>query len=538
MSVQVCIPEELSQTLGLSFDQSNFELTYPEVVKYALVASVMAYMLFTYVIKFYWDYFKLRRFNGPLAVPFLGNAYNPEAVQLIKWLSNLRRKYGKIVRIFVMDQAYLVLMDKEGAKVALADNGKNFIKGRMYQDKFGLIFGLGLVTSNNPIHKMDKAILHRFFMEKSIKTHVDFMSTMTTEFMKDRMEVQVGKSYNIEEFFHNLSLNIFMQFAFHKRYGAADVQWMSDITSDGSNVIGNHMILNLPTYMWIPRIKRVVGQVHTFLKKYISPVYEARKAQIDEIEKSGKKIEDEIAAGNLVDDPLTAMICAKWDRQKIYDHVTTLAAAGHDTTAYCSCYALYLLAQNPDVQQRLKREVKKVLGNRTNVTADDIEKLDYAKSVFAETLRIYSVIPHCTRHAIKDVEFKDENGKKHIIPNGTEVMVPFCILNRDTDTWGEALRFDPRRFENTSIKGTTADAKRGYFPFAAGARQCIGASLALIEGTVMLSLLAQKYTFKEDPDFKLKIVSGITLVSENGCKVLVERDVNYETMSVEDVEGN
>jgi len=113
-------------------------------------------------------------------------------------------------------------------------------------------------------------------------------------------------------------------------------------------------------------------------------------------------------------------------------------------------------------------------------------------------------------------------------------MVPFCILNRDADTWGEALRFDPRRFENTSIKGTTADPKRGYFPFAAGSRQCIGASLALIEGTVMLSLLAQKYTFKEDPTFKLKIVSGITLVSENGCNVVVERDLEYESMKVEE----
>lgn len=536
MSVQVCIPSEVNGVLGkigFGLEVTEFDITYVNVVKYALVAAVVVYMLFTYVIKFYWDYFKLRKYNGPLAVPFLGNAYNPEAVQLIKWLSNLRRKYGKIVRIFVMDQPYLVLMDKEAAKVALTED-KNFIKGRMYQDKFGLIFGSGLVTSNDPVHKKDRNLLLRFFTEKSILAHVDFMSQLANEFMVKHMEKQVGNSYNIEEFFHTLSLNIFMQFAFHKRYEPEDIKWMSDITSDGSNVIGNHMILNLPTYTWIPRIKRVVGQVHTFLRKYIAPVYEARLQQITDMEKEKKNLDEEIEQGNLVDDPLTAMIRAKWDKQKIFDHVTTLAAAGHDTTAYCSCYALYLLAQNQDIQQRLKKEVKKVLGNRTNITAEDIVKLDYAKSVFAETLRIYSVIPHCTRHAIKDVEFKDENGKKHIIPAGTEVMVPFCILNRDTDTWGEALRFDPRRFEKLNIGGTTMDKTRGYFPFAGGFRKCIGASLALIEGTVMLSLLAQKYTFKEDPDFKLRIVSGITLVSENGCNVVVERDLEYESMKVEE----
>ena len=91
-----------------------------------------------------------------------------------------------------------------------------------------------------------------------------------------------------------------MQFAFHKRYEAADIKWMSDITSDGSNVIGNHMILNLPTYKWIPRIKRVVGQVHRFLKVYVTPVYETRKQQIEEIVKANKDIDDEIKAGNLV----------------------------------------------------------------------------------------------------------------------------------------------------------------------------------------------------------------------------------------------
>ena len=38
---------------------------------------------------------------------------------------------------------------------------------------------------------------------------------------------------------------------------------------------------------------------------------------------------------------------------------------------------------------------------------------------------------------------------------------------------------------------------KGYFPFGYSTRSCIGATLALIEGTVMISLLAQKYTFHE-----------------------------------------
>eukprot|EP00952_Eustigmatos_sp_NYUAD-ZCMA_P011274 45869-Eustigmatos_ZCMA.PRE.1 len=74
-----------------------------------------------------------------------------------------------------------------------------------------------------------------------------------------------------------------------------------------------------------------------------------------------------------------------------------MVAAGHDTTSYCCCYCIYLLAKNPEIQRRLKREVKKVLGNRTQMTGEDYEKLTYARNCFQETLRLYSVVPHVTR---------------------------------------------------------------------------------------------------------------------------------------------
>ena len=44
---------------------------------------------------------------------------------------------------------------------------------------------------------------------------------------------------------------------------------------------------------------------------------------------------------------------------------------------------------------------------------------------------------------------------------------------------------------------TRESPSKGYFPFGYSTRSCIGATLALIEGTVMISLLTQKYTFHE-----------------------------------------
>jgi cytochrome P450 len=35
-----------------------------------------------------------------------------------------------------------------------------------------------------------------------------------------------------------------------------------------------------------------------------------------------------------------------------------------------------------------------------------------------------------------------------VIPQGVEVLVPICLLNRDPDEWGTPIdKFDPDRFE-------------------------------------------------------------------------------------------
>lgn len=44
----------------------------------------------------------------------------------------------------------------------------------------------------------------------------------------------------------------------------------------------------------------------------------------------------------------------------------------------------------------------------------------------------------------------------------------------------------------------TRDApNKGYLPFSFGKRACIGATLVLVEGTVVLALMAQRFTFHE-----------------------------------------
>lgn len=61
--------------------------------------------------------------------------------------------------------------------------------------------------------------------------------------------------------------------------------------------------------------------------------------------------------------------------------------AGHDTTANAISLCLYNLAKNPDVQQKLRKEVSSILGDDpvdVVPTMDDLKKMEYLNLVIRE----------------------------------------------------------------------------------------------------------------------------------------------------------
>jgi cytochrome P450 len=49
---------------------------------------------------------------------------------------------------------------------------------------------------------------------------------------------------------------------------------------------------------------------------------------------------------------------------------------------------LYNLAKNPDVQEKLYKEIKQVLPNNEPITPEILSKLPYIKAVVKETFRL------------------------------------------------------------------------------------------------------------------------------------------------------
>ena len=64
-----------------------------------------------------------------------------------------------------------------------------------------------------------------------------------------------------------------------------------------------------------------------------------------------------------------------------------------DTTSNALSRILYLLAQHPDVQEKLRAEVLDAQGGReADLPYDDLVKLPYLDAVCRETLRVYAPV--------------------------------------------------------------------------------------------------------------------------------------------------
>lgn len=455
---------------------------------------------------------KLRRFQGPFAVPLLGNCYTPAVVaSLFKFLSYCRKNYGRVFRVFLFHTPFIVVADPAIVRRVLSDT-KTFPKGEKYTKIFGIIFGGGLVTSTAEKHKADKALFGKYFIRSSVSKLIPSMNHHALrgidEFITSKIDDGEKRIFDCEQIFSRLSLRVFMNFAFDFDLtpNKAEETDVCNTVSRASYSVGSMIAFNTPNWPFLPVVRT--------LKEFPKKVMEFTQPRFDKREKS---LADGSVLAEEKNDLMTMMIQNNFSKQDITDHVTTLVGAGHDTTAYFASYVCYCLGQYPECQEKVRQCVLEVMGDREEVTADDITNMKYLHLFLHETLRFFAVVPFLVRKSAHEFVYKNTDGSPDIvIPANTEIMIPLFLLNRDPSIWENPTEFNPMRWEG---KGEYTSAKDGFFPFGYGVRVCIGNLLAQLEVAVFISQLIRQYEVYPDPDFKLNILAGISLTTSNGVKV-------------------
>jgi cytochrome P450 len=174
----------------------------------------------------------------------------------------------------------------------------------------------------------------------------------------------------------------------------------------------------------------------------------------------------------------------------------------------------YLLAENPDVRDRMLAEIDDALGGR-RPTAADLARLPWTTACVQESQRYFSAVWMIAREAIKE----DDIDGHHIRP-GTTVLVPVHQIHHDERFWPDPETFDPTRFIGDAVKNRPRSA---YLPFGGGRRICIGQSFALMEMVLMAAIMSQRFTFDLACDHAVELEATLTLRPKHGLHVVAHR---------------
>jgi cytochrome P450 len=165
------------------------------------------------------------------------------------------------------------------------------------------------------------------------------------------------------------------------------------------------------------------------------------------------------------DDVLAQLLAAGLDDDELRDHLVTLLAAGHETTAGSLAWALERLARAPDVFARVR--------------AGDEAWID---AVVKETLRIRPVLTVAPRKLAAPLRV---DGLE--LPAGVHVAPCIYLVHRREDLYPDARHWRPQRW-----LGAAPPESFAWIPFGGGVRRCLGAAFATMEMAEVLRIVAER----------------------------------------------
>src|SRR5262249_33659106 len=132
-----------------------------------------------------------------------------------------------------------------------------------------------------------------------------------------------------------------------------------------------------------------------------------------------------------------------------------------------------------------------------------------------EALRLYPPAWGFGRQASEGCEIAG-----YPVPKGRQLYFFPWVVHRDPRYFDEPEKFRPERWFDEKMKQLP---KYAYFPFGGGPRVCIGNSFAMMEATLVLAAIAQRYRLKLAPGQVIEPWPVFTLRPRQGMKMAIEK---------------
>ncbi|KIP02463.1 hypothetical protein PHLGIDRAFT_26577 [Phlebiopsis gigantea 11061_1 CR5-6] len=231
--------------------------------------------------------------------------------------------------------------------------------------------------------------------------------------------------------------------------------------------------------------------------------YGKRKA----LEKGDEAVVHQIGEGKdimsiLMKANMEAAVEDRLSDEELLGQMSLLVFAATDTTSNSLARTLQILAENPDVQNKLRAEIMEASQDGEDIPYDKLVALPYLDAICRETLRVYPAVTMLSREALEDAvlplsePIQGVNGlmiSEIPVPKGTDIYLGLQASNTNKALWGDdALEWKPERWLSPLPETLTQARIPGVYSnlmtFNGGARACLEVVLAVMLCSFRFSL--------------------------------------------------
>jgi cytochrome P450 len=503
--------------------QYSVRHSYPWTAAAIFFSICLVYYIYAVVI---WPrvFSPLRHLPQPTGNSFFNGQWStitkdPSGIPLRRWINDIPNN-GLIRYLHLFNRERLLITSPEGLREVLTTKSYDFVKPELLRSGIGQILGIGILFAEGDEHKVQRKNLMPAFNFRHIKELYPIFWSKSRE-MIECIEAELEKnmpntSQEMGEWASRATLDIIGVAGLGQDFNALqnpDSQLNKTYRgifapSRGAQILG---LLQFFIPGWLLRALPIKRNNDVMAASKVARDTSRELVRLKKLRMAEKKdLQQDIIS--------VALESGGFTDEQLVDNMMTFLAAGHETTASAMTWAIYLMCQKPEVQQRLREEVRQHVDSlNDHVDSTKLDGMPYLHAVCSEVLRIYSPVPLTLRDTAVDTTILGQ-----FIPRGTKVILCPWAVNHSKELWGEdASEFNPDRWMAPGQANSGgAVSNYAFLTFLHGPRSCIGLKFAVAELAALLAAFVGKFEFEmTEPNEEIIIKGGITARPRNGMRV-------------------
>ncbi|MBL4849017.1 MAG: cytochrome P450 [Planctomycetes bacterium] len=393
----------------------------------------------------------------------------------LRFFSEVSRDHGPVARVGLGKFTLFLLSGPEPIQRVLQDNAGNYWKGEGLAAAKPLM-GEGLATSEGEFWQRQRRLCQPSFQRKRLAELIPTLEAALVPTLEAWAQAAArGKPVEAVADVSALTQRLIFGGLFGGSLSEADQRALASALVEANLYVNAAAWTLIPIPAGIPTPRRI--RFRRALATLDRVVFGRIKARRERGEPAAGAPQDLLDRLLLASDEAGGM-----DDRQARDEIMTAFVAGHDTTAGAIVWTLLLLAQHPEVAERVASEAASL--GPAPAPEERIRGLTYTEQVLRESMRVYPPAWVFVR-----TPYQDDVLGGFSVPKGSPVLISQWVVHRHPGLWSDPLRFDPERW----APGAPPPGKFTYFPYGAGRRLCIGKPFADLSILLTLARILERF---------------------------------------------